>query len=124
MDAAFHAPTGALVRRVGPGAVRVRLVRGGYRIAIAVSPNRADRPNGVTVAVVRGGRPVTAARVRVDAGMLGMAMGVASYDLRGSVAYRTRMPAWLMPGAWGLAFTVTPPGRPPIHVVLDDRLRR
>ncbi len=122
--AAFHAPAGAVTRGVGPGAVRTHLVRAGYRIAIAVSPNRASRPNTVSVALVRAGHPVTAARVRVEAGMLGMAMGVASFELRASAAYSVRMPAWLMPGEWGLAFTITPPGRPPIHVVLDDRMLR
>jgi hypothetical protein len=121
---AFHAPAGAVTRRVGPGAVRAHLVRVGYRISIAVSPNRASRPNLVAVTVARAGHAVAAARVHAEAGMLGMAMGVASYDLRGSAAYRVRMPAWLMPGEWGLALTITPPGRPPIRVVLDDRMLR
>jgi hypothetical protein len=50
--------------------------------------------------------------------------GVASYRLRGPRVYAARAPAWLMAGVWGIAVTVTPPGRPPIHVVLDDRRRR
>jgi hypothetical protein len=123
-DAAFRAPAGALTLHVGPGAVRAHVVRAGYRIRIAVSPNRASAPNRLAVTVVRAGRPVRGAAVRADAGMLGMAMGVASYRLRGPRVYAARAPAWLMAGVWGIAVTVTPPGRPPIHVVLDDRLRR
>ena len=122
--AAFRTPAGALTLHVGPGAVRAHVTRAGYRIRIAVSPNRASAPNRLAVTVTRAGRPVRGASVGADAGMLGMATRVASYRLRGSVAYTTRAPAWLMPGVWGLAFTVKPRGRPPIHVVLDDRMRR
>lgn len=123
-SAAFRLPAGAVTLHAGPGAVRARVASAGYRIRIAVSPNRATRPNRVTVALSRAGRPVPRALVHLSAGMLDMGMGVAAYRLAGSGAYAVRTPAWLMPGEWGLAFTITPPGRRPIHVVLADRLRR
>ena len=123
-SAALRVARGAHAVHAGPGAARVRVAAAGYRIRIAVSPNRATRPNRVTVALSRAGRPVRGASVRLSAGMLDMGMGVAAYRLAGSSAYAVRAPAWLMPGEWGLAFTITPPGRRPIHVVLADRLRR
>lgn len=117
-------PADAVTVQVGPGTVRARVVEAGYRIRFEVAPNSASRPNRVEVTVVRAGRPVYGARVHLAAGMLSMGMGVAAYRLAGSGAYAVRTPSWLMPGEWALAFTVTPPGRPPIHVVLDDRMQR
>jgi hypothetical protein len=122
--AAFHVPTGAKVVHAGPGAVHAVVAAGGDRIRISLAPNRSGRRNVVTVSVRRAGRVVRGARVRLDAGMFDMAMGVAGYGLSPRPAHRAVLPVWGMPGRWGLGFTITAPGARPIRVVVDDRMRR
>jgi hypothetical protein len=65
---------------------------------------------------------VRSAAVRLDAGMLAMGMGVATYRLGSGPAHRRALPVWGMPGRWGLGFTITPRGARPIRVVVDDRM--
>jgi hypothetical protein len=120
--AAFHVPAGAVVLHAGPGPVRTAVGRHGYRVSIVVRPNRASRPNQVAVTVRRFGRAVPGAHVRLDAGMLDMGMGVATYRLGAGPKHTARLPVWGMPGRWGLGFTVAVPGEPPLRVVVADRL--
>lgn len=108
---------------VGPGAVRHVVLRGGYRVAIHVTPNRASRANRVVVAVSQDGVPVAGARVALSASMLTMDMGTARYRLSGEGTYAVRTPAWLMPGLWELAVRVQPPGGPALSFGLADDLR-
>jgi hypothetical protein len=121
--AAFHVPTGAVVVPAGPGPVHAVVARDGYRLSIVLRPNLATRRNRVSVTVLRLGRPVPGAHVALDAGMFDMAMGVASYRLGPGREHAAGLPAWGMPGRWGLGFTVTTPGGRPIRVVLADRMR-
>ena len=121
--AVFHVPAGATVVHAGPGAVRAAIVRDGDRIRITLAPNHAGRQNVVTVSVRRGGRPVQGAGVHLDAGMLDMGMGVAAYRLAGP-RHRGALPAWGMPGRWGLGFTITAPGSKPVRVVVIDAMGR
>jgi len=108
---------------VGPGPVSARLSRDGYRIHVTFAPNRVTAPNRVLVTLGDGSGPVEGARVRLEAAMLEMDMGVATYSLApAGNGYRTSTPAWQMRGRWGLGLTIVPPGHAPIHVVLDDRL--
>jgi hypothetical protein len=108
---------------VGPGAVSHAVVRGGYRVAVRVTPNRTSKPNRVVVSVSRDGEPVGGARVRLSASMLTMDMGTAKYDLAGDGTYAVTTPAWLMPGLWELAVTVRPPGGPAVSFGLADDMR-
>jgi hypothetical protein len=108
---------------VGPGAVSHAVVRGGYRVAVRVSPNRASKANRVVVSVTQAGMPVSGARVRLSASMLTMDMGTARYALTGDGTYAVRTPAWLMPGLWELAVTVRPPGGPALSFGLADDMR-
>jgi hypothetical protein len=98
--------------------------RGGYDVVVRVAPNRATTSNRISVSLSRDGGPVAGAHVGVSAGMLTMAMGVGRYTLTGSSTYRAELPAWQMPGRWGLVLTVKPPGAAPVRVVLDDAIRR
>ena len=122
--ASFHVPAGASVLHAGPGPVHALLRLAGYRVRIELRPNTPERRNRLTVSVRRRGRPVRAATVRLDAGMLDMAMGVASYRLGTGRKHMAVLPAWRMPGRWGLALTVTPPGSAPIRVVVVDAMSR
>jgi hypothetical protein len=108
---------------VGPGVVRHAVVRGGYRVAVHVAPNRATKPNRVVVTVSQDGVPVSGASVRLSASMLTMDMGTAKYDLAGDGTYAVTTPAWLMPGLWDLAVTVRPPGGPAVSFGLADDIR-
>jgi len=108
---------------VGPGAVRHAVVRGGYRVAVHVTPNRASKANRVVVTVSQYGVPVTGARVGLSASMLTMDMGTAHYQLGGDGAYAVTTPAWLMPGIWELAVTVRPPGGRAVSFGLADDMR-
>ena len=123
--AAVRAPAAvpAATIEVGPGAVRHVALRSGYRVAIRVTPNRASKPNRVAVSVTQYGVPVSGARVRLSASMLTMDMGTARYTLAGGGTYAVTTPAWLMPGLWGLAVTVRPPGGPALSFGLADTMR-
>jgi YtkA-like len=123
--AAAQAPTAvpAATVEVGPGIVRHVVVRGGYRVTIRVTPNRASRANHVVVAVSQAGIPVTGAHVGITASMLTMDMGTARYRLAGSGTYAVTTPAWLMPGLWELGVTVRPPGGAAVSVGLADDMR-
>lgn len=107
---------------VGPGPFRAHVSRDGYELAVRVSPNRATTANRIAVSLTEAGTPVAGARVGVAAGMLTMDMGTAHYRLAGDGTYSGALPAWEMPGRWGLTVSVTPPGGAPIRVALDDRI--
>ena len=110
--------------RVGPGPVRTVLEQGGYRVSLVLGPNRASVANRVEVEVSRGGAPVAGCAVRLEATMLAMRMPFRGYDLveRGG-RYVLSVPPWLMPGAWELTVTVTPPAGEPVRLALQDELR-
>jgi hypothetical protein len=107
----------------GPGSVAVHLARRSYDVGVRIVPNRASTPNRITVTLRRAGATVVGAHADVTAAMTAMDMGVATYALRGTTAYRATAPAWVMPGVWRLLVTVTPPHGTPIRLTLDDRLR-
>lgn len=108
---------------VGPGTVRRVVVRGGYRVSVRVTPNRASKANRVVVSVSQDGVPVSGARVGLTASMLTMDMGTARYELAGDGTYAVRTPAWLMAGLWELGVTVRPPGGPALSFGLADDMR-
>jgi hypothetical protein len=90
---------------------------------VRFEPNRATGPNGLLVSVSDASGPVRGAHVRLEAAMLEMAMGTASFRLVPSRdGYRVATPAWQMPGRWALGLTIVPHRHAPIHVLLDDEL--
>jgi len=110
--------------RVGPGPASTVVEQGGYRVRVTLGPNRASAPNRIEVDVSRGGAPVGGCAVRLEATMLAMRMPDRGYELveRGG-RYALSVPPWLMPGAWELTVTVTPPGHEAVRVAFQDELQ-
>jgi copper transport protein len=117
------AAVGGASARVGPGPVLSTVEKGGYRLEIHVSPNRAAVPNDFSVRLSRAGRPVRGADVVLRFAMLDMEMGQQEYRLRETApgVYTHAAPALVMVGHWGLSFDVRPAGRAPFDVLIVDR---
>jgi copper transport protein len=109
--------------RVGPGPVAETVTKNGYKVSVAISPNRAGMPDTFTVHLTRGGKPVRGATVVTRFDMLDMEMQSQSYAFT-EVApgtYEKSAPALVMVGHWGLTFEVQPPGKTPFEVLLVDK---
>jgi copper transport protein len=117
------AAIGSATARAGPGPVVETFDRGGYRIEIHVTPNRAAVPNDFALTLSRGGKPVRGADVVVRFAMLDMEMGQQEYRLRETAAglYTRASPALVMVGHWGLSFDVRPAAQAPFTVQIVDR---
>jgi copper transport protein len=117
---------GKVAATLGPGEVHGQaLAAGDYRVALDVAPNRAAVPNTYRVAITKGGKPVTAADVKIRFTMLDMEMGQQVYQLTetgpGSGVYQHAAPAFVMVGHWGVDVDVTPRGGQPFDVTVLDR---
>ena len=109
--------------KVGPGPVREVVDKNGYRLAFAVTPNRAAIPNDFNVQITKNGKPVTGATVIARFEMLDMDMQSLEYALteKQPGLFSKTEPALVMVGHWGLDFEVTPPGGTPFTVLLVDK---
>ena len=109
-------------KRVGPGAVTSTVEKAGYRMDVRVSPNKAAVPNDFSVHITRDGQPVRGADVLARFTMLDMEMTPQTYKLTETSpgTYAHAAPALVMVGHWGVAFDVTPTGRPPFDILLVD----
>jgi copper transport protein len=116
---------GDALAKVGPGAVRHAVTRGGTRAVVRLAPNVAVRPTGIGVDLTQGGAPVTGADVVARFNMLDMGMGQQAYRLREirPGAYRRSALALLMVGNWGVTFEVTPRAGEPYSFLLVDRAK-
>jgi YtkA-like protein len=97
----------------------------GYAVAMTLTPNRANGPIAMSMRVTRNGRPVRAARVRVDFSMPSMHMWNAyTAPLRATRggSYATTIPVLGMAGAWHLRIDFAPRSGRPFAVDLNDRL--
>ena len=94
----------------------------GYKVAVAVSPNRAAVPNVFAISLSKNGRPVRGADVILQFSMLDMEMQQQSYrlDETGAGVYKRSAPALVMVGRWGLGLQVTPPGGKPFSALVVD----
>jgi copper transport protein len=119
------ASVGNASAQVGPGVVSRTVTKGGYTFAFHVAPNKAAVPNAFAVRITRGGRPVRGAEVVVTFAMLDMEMGQQAYRLSETAPgeYTHAAPALVMVGHWSLSFDVTPPGQPPLTILLVDTAR-
>jgi copper transport protein len=108
---------------VGPGAFQRTLTTDGYRLALAVTPNRAAVPNEFTLRVERGDAPVRGADVTATFTMLDMEMPAQEYRLRETSpgVYAHSAPSLVMVGRWGLTFDIAPQKGPPVSVVVLDK---
>ncbi len=109
--------------KVGPGPVRQVVEKNGYRLAFAVTPNRAAIPNDFNVQITKDGKPVSGATVIARFQMLDMDMQSLEYALQQKQPglFSKTEPALVMVGHWGLNFEVTPPGGKPFNVLLVDK---
>ena len=95
----------------------------GYRVRVAVTPNRSTVLNTAAVVITRNGRVVTAARVRLTATMLDMPMPGVTWRLRyraGRYTYRSTVLG--MAGRWRLRVSVDPPHGASFSVAVVDRV--
>jgi copper transport protein len=108
---------------VGPGLADEVVTMNGDRFAFRFSPNRAAVPNTFTVQVTRGGVPVRHLQILIEFDMLDMEMPQQRYALAETApgVYSRAAPALVMVGRWGLSFEITPPGRPPISLLIIDK---
>jgi copper transport protein len=113
---------GDAVARVGPGPVRRPVAPAGTRAVVHFTPNRAVRPMGYGVDLVRGGAPLTGATVIARFDMLDMDMGQQAYKLRETEPgqYRRSGMPLVMVGNWGVTFEVTPRSGAPYSFVVVD----
>jgi copper transport protein len=118
---AFALQDSALAQ-VGPGRVATTVTRGGYRLQVTVSPNRAAAPDSFSLHITRNGRPVHGATVTLDFNQVEMEMPQQEYSLRETSpgVYSRAAPALVMVGKWGLSFNVTPRGAPPFTALIVD----
>ncbi len=116
------AEVGQASARVGPGAVHELVRHGPYRLAIAITPNRAAQPSTFRVTLSQNGAPVRGATVIAHFAMLDMEMGQQAYTLpeRAPGVYSRSMPALVMVGHWGLRFDVEPHDSPQFTVIVVD----
>jgi copper transport protein len=114
---------GHIDAHVGPGRVVRTVQRGGYKLEISITPNRAASPSQFSVTITHGGKPVTGATVIEHFAMLDMEMGQQAYTLTESPpgTYSRSAPALVMAGHWGLSFDVEPVGAAPFSVILVDK---
>jgi copper transport protein len=117
------AKEGSALARVGPGPVVSVVHNGDYTLKLRVAPNKAAVPNQFALQILRGGKPVTGADVKLGFAMLDMEMGEQQYRLTetGPGIYTQQAPALVMVGHWGLDFEVTPRGGQPFSAFIVDR---
>jgi copper transport protein len=109
--------------KVGPGAVSRTFVRGGVRVRVGITPNRAAIDNAFVLQLDRAGKPVRNARVTAALDMLDMSMQQQAYTLAETSPgiYQRQRPALVMVGHWLLAYTIEIPGRKPVHLQVVDK---
>jgi copper transport protein len=109
--------------QVGPGRVAATVNRGGYRLQVLVSPNKAAAPDSFTLRITRNGQPVRHASVTLTFNHLEMQMPQQQYQLteKQPGVYVRAAPALIMVGKWGLSFNVNPPDGPPFTALIVDQ---
>ena len=108
---------------VGPGRVARTVNRGGYRIQLLVSPNKAAAPNSFALRITQGGKPVRGANVTLALNHLEMQMPQQQYQLTETQpgVYSRSAPALVMVGRWGLSFQITPKNGTPFTALIVDQ---
>jgi hypothetical protein len=96
----------------------------GYLLRLSIAPNRATARGIVSVKLLRDGRAVNAARIKLTFSMLDMPMATLSGLLPQAEAgtYAHTGPVLGMSGRWGLHLDVTPPGVKRFSVDAVDRI--
>ncbi len=113
----------AALATVGPGPVMTVRRAGRYELSVRVTPNHASSSSVISVKLLKGGRPVSGARVKLTFSMLdmeGMGQLTGLLPQRSAGQYRRTGPVLGMSGRWALKFDVAPPGTTPFKVDLID----
>jgi len=117
-----------LQRAATPARTSAGFARGsssGLSIAATLTPNRASGPIGLSLRVLRDGRPLDGAQVRVGFSMPSMDMFNAyTAELSASAGgrYGATIPVLGMSGRWSLRIDVTPRSGPALTVTINDRI--
>lgn len=108
---------------VGPGSIRKVTRVGSYQLELRLTPNRANSESTASVTLLRNGRPVRAAKIRLTTMMVQMNMGYTGF--LNSVAPGRYVHAWpgLMPGSWRLHYELTAPSGDHVRITLVDHVR-
>jgi hypothetical protein len=94
-------------------------------VSVTATPNRASRPNRLSVRVADRGRPLRGAHVTVSFSMPSMRMWNAyttALSAAGAGRYTAAVPVLGMAGRWQLRVDVAPPGRKRFRLTVDDRV--
>jgi hypothetical protein len=117
--------TAALGSVSAPPARFVRRSRTGYSVTVALTPNRANGPIGLSIHVFRHGRSLTGARAHASFSMPSMNMWNAyTTALHASAGgrYAAAIPVLGMAGDWRLRIDVKPTSGRPFDVVVNDHI--
>lgn len=104
--AATHRATTAA--SVGPGPVATTLTRDGYRLQLALSPNKPLAAGTVSLRLARHDKPVNDARVRITFMMVGMGGLTGRLPQTATGLYSHRGPILGMSGRWSIRLDITP----------------
>lgn len=109
---------------VGPGPLATVLRARPYQLQLRLTPNRAAVPGTISVELLKGGRPVNGARVRLTLSMLDMDMGHPTGILPQTAPghYSHAWPALGMSGRYRLRFDIALPGATPSSLSVVDRI--
>jgi YtkA-like len=107
---------------VGPGPVTTTVRAHGYRIELALRPNRATVAGRISLALSRNGKPVSGARVRLTFTMLDMGGLTGLLPQTAAGRYGNAGPILGMSGRWGLRFDITPRHVARFSVNIVDRI--
>lgn len=125
-----HTPAPSQAKRadgtltVGPGPVLTPLSERRYQIELRLTPNRATLPGTITVKLLKRGRSVNSARIKLTFTMLDMDMGQLSGLLPQTTpgTYTHAGPLLGMGGHWKLLIDITPLKQAPLSVAVIDRI--
>jgi copper transport protein len=111
------------IARVGPGRVAQTVNRGGYRLQVLVSPNKAATPDSFALRITKNGQVISGANVTLTFNHLEMQMPQQQYVLKevSPGVYSRAAPALVMVGRWSLSFAVAPKGAPPFTALIVDQ---
>ena len=107
---------------VGPGPVATTLTRDGYRLQLALNPNKPLVAGMVSLRLARHGTPVSNAQVRITFTMVGMGGLTGRLPQTAAGLYNHRGPILGMSGRWNIRLDITPRHAARFSVILVDRL--
>jgi hypothetical protein len=118
-------PATSAAASVGPGPVSTVIPAGPYKLALALTPNRAGVRDHLSVTLTAGARPIRGAQITVVFSMPVMNMWQAlttRLATHGTVAYTADEPVLGMAGMWQMRLRVAPPNGPSFDLTVNDHM--